>query len=85
MRPPDKEARLDPFFFVLIVGAVLAANGLTLWFVYGAWTVSKIERAGGKPSAAPWSALLGLIFPPVVVGVCALMLKAWEGIPGQGF
>lgn len=76
---------MDPLVFFEVIGAVLAANALTLWFVYSAWTVSKIEKNGGKPKDAPWSALLGLIVPCVVLGVVGLMLRAWEGIPGQGF
>jgi hypothetical protein len=67
----------------MLMGAVLAANGLTLWFVYSAWTVSKIEKAGGSASDAPWTALLGLIIPCLFVAGCALALRAWEGIPGH--
>ena len=52
-----------------IMAAVLFANGLTLWFGYGAWTVSKIERNGGKRESAPWPALLGLIIPPILAGI----------------
>lgn len=57
-----------------IVTAVLAANGLSLWFAYGAWTVSKIEKNGGKPEQAPWSALFALAVPPILGALGAYML-----------
>ena len=76
---------MEPLIFFQVMGAVLAANALTLWFVYGAWTVTKIERSGGKPSEAPWSALMGLIVPCLALVLVGIMLKAWEDTPGPCF
>ena len=58
-----------------VMSAVLAANALSLWFGYGAWTITKIERNGGKPEQAPGWALGGMIVPPLI-GVGAVYLLA---------
>lgn len=52
--------------FGTAITAGLAVNMLTAWFIYGAWTVTKVEKQGGKASDAPWLALLGLITPPAL-------------------
>ncbi|MFZ7093271.1 hypothetical protein [Primorskyibacter sp. 2E233] len=54
---------MDGIHFGQIVTAVLLGNALTGWFIHSAWVVTRIEKAGGKPSDAPWLALLGLIVP----------------------
>ena len=56
-----------------IVSAVLFANGLTLYVIYGLWTVTKVERNGGKPENAPFTALLAIIIPILIaIGGVAL-------------
>lgn len=66
---------MDSLSWAQTVSAVLAANALTLWFVHSAWTVTKIERSGGKPSSAPWTALIGLLVPCIILGVGAYLLS----------
>lgn len=58
-----------------MIGAVVTANLLTLWFVYSAWKVTKIERLGFKPKDAPWHVLLGMIVPLAIAGFTAYMVK----------
>jgi len=58
-----------------ILTAVLAANALTLWFVYSIWIVSKVEKTGQKASAAPWSALLGITIPPLLMALGGYLLQ----------
>ena len=65
---------MDVFIFVQFAAAALAANALTLWFIYGLWTVTKAEKSGRDPSHAPWSALLGMAVPPLVMAAGAYML-----------
>lgn len=46
-----------------ILAVVLIANALTLGLVWGVWTITRIEKNGGKVSDAPWSALLAVLIP----------------------
>jgi hypothetical protein len=58
-----------------MLGAVLAGNFLSAWFIHSAWIVSRIERGGEKASAAPWSALFGLIVPPLSAAAAIYMVR----------
>lgn len=65
----------DAFDWLVMVSAVLIGNALTLWVVYSLWVITRIEKNGGKPSDAPWSALLSGVFVGGLVVCAALLLK----------
>lgn len=58
--------QLDPHSggraFLQIMGAVLAANVFTFWFVWAAWNYSRLERDGNEKRPGSGSGLyLGVI------------------------
>lgn len=65
----------DAFDWLVMVSAALVGNGLTAWFIHSIWTITKLEKIGGKPSEAPWPALFGVIIPGLVGIAGGLILK----------
>lgn len=56
--------------FAAVIGASLAANGLTLFFLWALWQMSKAEKEGRRTDRMPWKVYAAGIIPPVIGAVC---------------
>lgn len=50
-----------------LLGLMLAANAITVWFVWAAWRINRHEKETGTPTGADWTVYMGLIVPPLFV------------------
>lgn len=50
-----------------LLGLLLLANAITVWFVWAAWSISRHERETGSAKGAEWPVYVGLIVPPLFV------------------
>lgn len=51
-----------------LLGFVIAANLLTLAFVWGIWTLNRAEKITGDPNNATWWAYAAAIVPLLILG-----------------
>lgn len=52
--------------FAAVIGASLAANGLTLFFVWALWQMSRAEKEGKRTDRMPWKVYAAGIIPPLI-------------------
>lgn len=57
---------MDFMLWFQTLSAVLYANGLTILFLWGLWTVTRVEKMGFRPEDAPFLALVSILIPSVV-------------------